>query len=126
MQALPASGVKATVSLPPSYLGIPRIILGSAAAQPHQPRGEDGAHLTQVRREVAVDRVRQGHRDPARIVLPILYRLATRTFSAGRLGGGPCTAVSADGRPTFGFTVGQIRLRRALIELSQGTLSGPN
>jgi len=47
--------VKATVSRPPSYLGIPRMILGIAAAQPHQPRGEDAAHLLEVRRQVGID-----------------------------------------------------------------------
>jgi len=55
MQALVASRVKATVSRPPSYLAIPRMILGIAAAQPHQPRGEDAAHLLEVRRQVGID-----------------------------------------------------------------------
>jgi len=55
MQALPGGGVKVNVSRPPSYLGIPRMILGIAAAQPHQPRGQDAADLTQVRREVGID-----------------------------------------------------------------------
>jgi len=49
MQALPGGGVKANVSRPPSYLGIPRMILGVAAAQPHQTGGQNGAHLAETR-----------------------------------------------------------------------------
>jgi len=33
---------------------IARSFLGSAAAQPHQPRGQDGAHLAEVRWEVGI------------------------------------------------------------------------
>ena len=43
--------------------GIPREILGSAAAQPHQAAGEDVADLAEVGREMKVGR-RRGHRDP--------------------------------------------------------------
>jgi hypothetical protein len=55
MQALPGGGVEANFSAPSSYPGIPRMILGSAAAQPHQARGEDGADLAEVWREMGID-----------------------------------------------------------------------
>jgi hypothetical protein len=54
MQALLGGGVSANVSRPPSYLGIARIILDSAAAQPHQAPGQDPTNLSKVRREVSV------------------------------------------------------------------------
>ncbi len=53
MEALGCREVEATLSVVRSFA---RSFLGSAAAQPHQPRGEDAAHLAEVRREVGIDR----------------------------------------------------------------------
>ena len=74
MQALPGGGVEANFSTPSSYLGIPRIILGSAAAQPHQTRGQDAADLAEVWREVGIDRAESGACHP----LPLLTQSVIR------------------------------------------------
>jgi hypothetical protein len=51
-----------------------RSFLGRAAAQPHQARGQDAAHLTEVRREVGIDRSGTLH--------PVTIRIASALGSA--------------------------------------------
>ena len=58
------------------------MILGSAAAQPHQARGQDGADLTQVRREVDVGGVERGACHP----LPLLTEPAIRITLETQIG----------------------------------------
>jgi hypothetical protein len=55
MEALGCRDVKALLS---PVRGLALSFLGSAAAQPHKPRGQDGAHLAEVRREVRIGEVR--------------------------------------------------------------------
>jgi hypothetical protein len=51
MDALGGREVEATLSL---VRLLARSFFGSAAAQPHQPRGQDAADLAEVRRKVRV------------------------------------------------------------------------
>ena len=51
MEALGCREVKAALS---PVRSLTRMILGSAAAEPQQARGEDAAHLSEVRREVGI------------------------------------------------------------------------
>ncbi len=71
MTALGGEEVEATFSV----VGVASEFLGSAAAEPQQAAGQDGADLTEVRWEVQIDGIRQGHGGPTRIVLP--YSLPT-------------------------------------------------
>ncbi len=52
MEALGCREVEATLSLLRLFA---RSFLGSAAAQPHQPRGQDAADLAEMRRQVGID-----------------------------------------------------------------------
>jgi len=94
------------------------MILGSAAAQPHQARGEDRADLAEVRQEVEIGRVRRGHRDPARIVLPTIYGFEVLPFSR------PHTTRRDHAALCFasGPNVTQMSRSRRFSVLSSGTL----
>ena len=88
--------------------GVTRDFLGCAAAEPQQSEGKDGADLAEVGREVVARPIWQVHCDPSRIVLLILYRRDSLAFSTPPFMAPPVTSVLADGRPTAGFTLGQI------------------
>jgi hypothetical protein len=71
MEALGCREVEATLSL---VRLLARSFLGIAAAQPHQPRGQDAAHLSKMRREVGIDRSGTLH--------PVTIRIASGLGSA--------------------------------------------
>ena len=88
-----------------------RSFLGSAAAQPQQPGGEDAADLTEVRREVGVQRL--GHRDPSS---------SCPSFT----GRAPNPSQHPRGYAVFrrasGANIAQMSFRRFCSVLSSGTL----
>ena len=115
MQALRGGEVSVALSLVSS---LARSFFGSAAAQPQQARGEDAAHLPEVRREVVIGRVRQGHRDPTRMVLPVMYGFGVVPFSRHHAKRLDHAAVCFASDPNMA----QTSRRRRFIVLSSGTL----
>ena len=115
MTALVGREVEATIS---AVSSLARSFLGSAAAQPQQAGRQDAAHLPEMRWEVVIDRLRQGHRDPTRMVLPVMYGFGVVPFSRHH-------AKHPD-HAAFVFTsdpnMAQTSRSRRFIVLSSGTL----